>query len=260
MLQVYDRYDSRLNSTFQITVDTWGVVPQWTYTYLISLTVDIDWLIHSQVSTGERGGCCWNRSGSHHGSCCQSNYRLLHHRRQRGRWVLSVLFPPSQVGLLIPASHNCRTHQQDKATKKPTDATKTLFSCRAVMIKQPWGELIPSWSHLDWHPAWENKFRQLFFVFLFTLNPTECLSSLPFPILLSLIQSAGVFALNETTGVISTARPLDYEANSSFVLKVEADSMRVASTNLRAPSKSKCVAQRVNSDDSAYFWHWIASL
>lgn len=85
---------TRLNSTFQITVDTWGVVPQLTYTYLIPLTVDIDWLIHSQVSTGERRGCCWNRSGSHHGSCCQSNYRLLHHRRQRGRWVLAVLFRP----------------------------------------------------------------------------------------------------------------------------------------------------------------------
>lgn len=53
--------------------------------------------------------------------------------------------------------------------------------------------------------------------------------------------SAGVFALNETTGVISTARPLDYESNSSYVLKVEADSMRVVSSNLRAPSKSKCV-------------------
>ncbi|KAM9715616.1 protocadherin-15-like [Menidia menidia] len=46
------------------------------------------------------------------------------------------------------------------------------------------------------------------------------------------------FTLNETTGVISTAKLLDYEANSSYVLKVEADSMRVASSNLRAPSKT----------------------
>lgn len=92
MLDVYDRYDSRLNSTFQIAVDAWGVVPQSTYTYLIFLTVDIDWLIHSQVSTSERGGCCWNRSGSHRGSCCQSNYHLLHRRRQRGRWVFPVRF------------------------------------------------------------------------------------------------------------------------------------------------------------------------
>ncbi|KAM9425855.1 protocadherin-15-like [Pholidichthys leucotaenia] len=48
----------------------------------------------------------------------------------------------------------------------------------------------------------------------------------------------GVFALNETTGVISTAKQLDYETNSSYTLKVEADSMRVVSSNLRAPSKA----------------------
>lgn len=51
--------------------------------------------------------------------------------------------------------------------------------------------------------------------------------------------SADVFTLNKTTGEISTAKPLDYETNSSYVLKVEADSMRVVSSNLRAPSKSK---------------------
>lgn len=56
-----------------------------------------------------------------------------------------------------------------------------------------------------------------------------------------LSMSPGVFALNRTTGVVSTAKPLDYEANSSYVLKVEADSIRVVSSNLRAPSKSKCV-------------------
>uniref|UniRef100_G3NUM1 Protocadherin-15 n=1 Tax=Gasterosteus aculeatus aculeatus TaxID=481459 RepID=G3NUM1_GASAC len=48
----------------------------------------------------------------------------------------------------------------------------------------------------------------------------------------------GEFELNETTGVISTAKPLDYEANSSHVLRVEADSMRVVSSNLRVPSKT----------------------
>ncbi|XP_035997708.1 protocadherin-15 isoform X2 [Fundulus heteroclitus] len=48
----------------------------------------------------------------------------------------------------------------------------------------------------------------------------------------------GVFSLNETTGEIYTAKSLDYETNSSYVLKVEADSMRVVSSNLRAPSKS----------------------
>ncbi|XP_072522693.1 protocadherin-15b isoform X1 [Salminus brasiliensis] len=48
----------------------------------------------------------------------------------------------------------------------------------------------------------------------------------------------GKFALNNHSGVISTAKPLDYESNSSYILRVEADSMRVVSSNLRAPSKS----------------------
>uniref|UniRef100_A0A8C2D6E3 Protocadherin-15 n=1 Tax=Cyprinus carpio TaxID=7962 RepID=A0A8C2D6E3_CYPCA len=49
----------------------------------------------------------------------------------------------------------------------------------------------------------------------------------------------GEFIVNNITGVISTAKPLDYESNSSYVLRVEADSMRVVSSNLRAPSKSE---------------------
>ncbi|XP_030629602.1 protocadherin-15b [Chanos chanos] len=48
----------------------------------------------------------------------------------------------------------------------------------------------------------------------------------------------GEFALNNNTGVITTTKMLDYESNSSYVLRVEADSMRVVSSNLRAPSKS----------------------
>ncbi|KAL6474715.1 hypothetical protein MHYP_G00157550 [Metynnis hypsauchen] len=48
----------------------------------------------------------------------------------------------------------------------------------------------------------------------------------------------GEFTLNNNTGIISTAKTLDYEHNSSYVLRVEADSMRVVSSNLRAPSKS----------------------
>lgn len=48
----------------------------------------------------------------------------------------------------------------------------------------------------------------------------------------------GEFNLNETTGVLSTAKGLDYESNHSFVLKVEADSIEVVSSNLRVPSKS----------------------
>uniref|UniRef100_A0A8C6SXG3 Protocadherin-15 n=1 Tax=Neogobius melanostomus TaxID=47308 RepID=A0A8C6SXG3_9GOBI len=48
----------------------------------------------------------------------------------------------------------------------------------------------------------------------------------------------GMFSLNESTGLISTAKALDFEANSSYVLKVEADSMGVVLSNFRAPSKS----------------------
>uniref|UniRef100_A0AAR2ISU9 Protocadherin-15 n=1 Tax=Pygocentrus nattereri TaxID=42514 RepID=A0AAR2ISU9_PYGNA len=48
----------------------------------------------------------------------------------------------------------------------------------------------------------------------------------------------GEFTLNNNTGIISTAKTLDYESNSSYILRVEADSMRVVSSNLRAPSKS----------------------
>uniref|UniRef100_A0A8C5A0C1 Cadherin domain-containing protein n=1 Tax=Gadus morhua TaxID=8049 RepID=A0A8C5A0C1_GADMO len=49
----------------------------------------------------------------------------------------------------------------------------------------------------------------------------------------------GVFVLNSTSGVLCTARPLDYEANSSFILQVEAHSLEVVSSNLRAPSRGK---------------------
>uniref|UniRef100_A0A7N6BH99 Protocadherin-15 n=1 Tax=Anabas testudineus TaxID=64144 RepID=A0A7N6BH99_ANATE len=59
----------------------------------------------------------------------------------------------------------------------------------------------------------------------------------------------GVFALNRTTGVISTAKRLDYEANSSYVLKVEADSMRVVSSNLRAPSKTNTAKVVIDIQD-----------
>ena len=85
---MFDRRNSPLYVTRQIAVDPWEEVgPRSTYTYLIFLSFDFDWLIHSQVSTSERGGCCWNPGGVHHGGCCQSNHHLLHHRRQPGRWV-----------------------------------------------------------------------------------------------------------------------------------------------------------------------------
>ncbi|KAF3842012.1 hypothetical protein F7725_023963 [Dissostichus mawsoni] len=43
--------------------------------------------------------------------------------------------------------------------------------------------------------------------------------------------------VNNRTGVISTAKPLDYENVTSYVLRVQADSMLVVMSNLRVPSK-----------------------
>lgn len=88
--------------------------------------------------------------------------------------------------------------------------------------------------------------RQLFthhHTALHLLSPLS-LSDYLFSISFCLPFSPGAFTLNETTGVISSAKPLDYETNSSYVLKVEADSMRVVSSNLRAPSKSKCLSNK----------------
>lgn len=50
---------------------------------------------------------------------------------------------------------------------------------------------------------------------------------------------AGHFRVNNRSGVISTAKPLDYENVTSYVLRVQADSMLVVMSNLRVPSKSK---------------------
>ncbi|KAA8583718.1 hypothetical protein FQN60_014926 [Etheostoma spectabile] len=44
--------------------------------------------------------------------------------------------------------------------------------------------------------------------------------------------------VNNRTGVISTAKPLDYENETSYVLRVQADSMLVVMSNLRVPSKT----------------------
>ncbi|XP_040924585.1 protocadherin-15-like isoform X2 [Betta splendens] len=59
----------------------------------------------------------------------------------------------------------------------------------------------------------------------------------------------GVFGLNSSTGLIYTAKPLDYEANASYVLKVEADSMRVVSSNLRVPSNSNTAKVLIDIQD-----------
>ncbi|KAM4607527.1 protocadherin-15-like [Polymixia lowei] len=48
----------------------------------------------------------------------------------------------------------------------------------------------------------------------------------------------GDFKVNNMTGVISTAKPLDYENVTNYVLRVQADSMLVVMSNLRVPSKS----------------------
>ncbi|XP_060943392.1 protocadherin-15-like [Limanda limanda] len=48
----------------------------------------------------------------------------------------------------------------------------------------------------------------------------------------------GHFQVNNRTGVISTAKPLDYENVTSYVLRVQADSLVVVMSNLRVPSKT----------------------
>ena len=54
----------------------------------------------------------------------------------------------------------------------------------------------------------------------------------------------GHFQVNNGTGVISTAKPLDYENVTSYVLRVQADSMLVVMSNLRVPSKSKTASNK----------------
>uniref|UniRef100_A0A3Q3W9N3 Protocadherin-15 n=1 Tax=Mola mola TaxID=94237 RepID=A0A3Q3W9N3_MOLML len=48
----------------------------------------------------------------------------------------------------------------------------------------------------------------------------------------------GHFQVNNKTGVISTAKPLDYENVTTYILRVQADSMEVVMANLRVPSKT----------------------
>ncbi|KAF7664475.1 hypothetical protein LDENG_00175920 [Lucifuga dentata] len=48
----------------------------------------------------------------------------------------------------------------------------------------------------------------------------------------------GRFQVNNRTGVIYTANPLDYESVTSYVLRVQADSMVIVMSNLRVPSKT----------------------
>uniref|UniRef100_A0A3Q2SPV1 Protocadherin-related 15a n=1 Tax=Fundulus heteroclitus TaxID=8078 RepID=A0A3Q2SPV1_FUNHE len=48
----------------------------------------------------------------------------------------------------------------------------------------------------------------------------------------------GHFKVNSSTGVISIAKPLDYENVTSYTLRVQADSLGVVMSNLRVPSKT----------------------
>ncbi|XP_053305911.1 uncharacterized protein LOC128468247 [Spea bombifrons] len=48
----------------------------------------------------------------------------------------------------------------------------------------------------------------------------------------------GMFAIDNSTGVISVIKPLDYENTTSYELRIQADSMQVVRFNLRAASKS----------------------
>ncbi|XP_051968339.1 protocadherin-15b [Xyrauchen texanus] len=59
----------------------------------------------------------------------------------------------------------------------------------------------------------------------------------------------GEFVVNNITGVICTAKPLDYETNSGYILRVEADSTRVVSSNLRAPTKSNTAKVFIDVQD-----------
>lgn len=50
---------------------------------------------------------------------------------------------------------------------------------------------------------------------------------------------SGHFVVNNATGVISTAKPLDYENITAYVLRVQADSMAIAMSSFNVASKSK---------------------
>uniref|UniRef100_A0A8C6PLK6 Protocadherin-15 n=1 Tax=Nothobranchius furzeri TaxID=105023 RepID=A0A8C6PLK6_NOTFU len=59
----------------------------------------------------------------------------------------------------------------------------------------------------------------------------------------------GHFRVNNRTGVISTAKRLDYENITSYVLRVQADSMLVVMSNLRVPSKTNTAKVFIQLED-----------
>ncbi|XP_047459722.1 protocadherin-15-like isoform X2 [Mugil cephalus] len=59
----------------------------------------------------------------------------------------------------------------------------------------------------------------------------------------------GHFQVNNRTGVISTAAALDYENVTSYVLRVQADSLTVVLSNMRVPSKSNTAKVYIEVQD-----------
>lgn len=53
----------------------------------------------------------------------------------------------------------------------------------------------------------------------------------------------GEFRVDNRTGMIYTAKLLDYETRTSYDLRLQADSLALVLANLRVPSKSKCCAK-----------------
>ncbi|XP_004369945.1 protocadherin-15 isoform X10 [Trichechus manatus latirostris] len=59
----------------------------------------------------------------------------------------------------------------------------------------------------------------------------------------------GAFGINNITGVIYVKAPLDYETKTSYVLRVQADSLEVVLANLRVPSKSNTAKVYIEIQD-----------
>ncbi|XP_006880453.1 PREDICTED: protocadherin-15-like [Elephantulus edwardii] len=59
----------------------------------------------------------------------------------------------------------------------------------------------------------------------------------------------GAFGINNITGVIYVNAPLDYETKTSYVLRVQADSLEVVLANLRVPSKSNTAKVYIEIQD-----------
>ncbi|CAB1312656.1 unnamed protein product, partial [Coregonus sp. 'balchen'] len=77
----------------------------------------------------------------------------------------------------------------------------------------------------------------------------ECFQCPPHVVLFVFLLVAGEFQVNNRTGVISTAKPLDYETVTSYVLRVQADSMAVVMAQLRVPSKTNTAKVYIELQD-----------